>query len=79
MDREQAEERRARLAAEHPDRHTHSFILSESAGEWTVAKVAIPPSGDQAPTPTQKSSPEPPHGHDETKLPGGIPNWTGGV
>lgn len=42
MTRREAERVRERLSTEHPDRRTHSFILSELDGIWSVAKVALP-------------------------------------
>jgi hypothetical protein len=77
MERSQAERLRDRLTAEHPDRATHSFILSEQDGEWKVAKVAVPPTGNAAGTPTSPE-PEPLHGHNTGVLPGGISPWTAG-
>ena len=77
MERAEAEQLRDRLKAEHPDRATHSFILSERNGEWTVAKVALPPIAQ--PSGTLSSTPEPVHDHDPSTLPGGVPpNAVGG-
>lgn len=77
MERAEAEQLRDRLTTEHPDRETHSFILSERNGEWTVAKVALPP-GSAAGTTTAPAS-TPLHDHDAGKLPGGLPPWSAGA
>jgi hypothetical protein len=71
MERAEAEQLRARLTAEHPDRTTHSFILSERDGDWTVAKVALPPVIETA---TGVAKPQPSHDHEPTALPGSLPN-----
>ncbi len=76
MTRSEAEQERAELAAGHPDRATHSFILSERDGDWTVAKVALPPSLAAGATPGEPGTAEPLHDHSGTRLPGGIPNWS---
>ena len=77
MERAEAEQLRDRLKAEHPDRETHSFILSESDGEWTVAKVALPP--ELRPSGTLISEHPPLHDHEPNNLPGGVPpNAVGG-
>lgn len=76
MTREEAERLRDRLAREHPDRETHSFLLSAEGEQWTVAKVALPPSAGTS-VPGQPGGRQPLHGHDSTRMPGGVPNWTG--
>ena len=76
MERAEAQRLRDRLAAEHPDRGTHSFILSERSGQWTVAKVAIPPGAE--PGSASSPRPEPLHEHNTGRLPGGISPWTAG-
>ena len=75
MERAEAEQLKARLAAEHPDRNTHSFILSERDGEWTVAKVALPPALESG---TGQAKPQPAHDHEPTALPGSLPNNAAG-
>ena len=35
-----------RLAAEHPDRHTHQWIATRRDDEWAVAKIGVPPVED---------------------------------
>ncbi len=76
MDRSQAEQLRDRLATEHPDRATHSFILSEQDGEWKVAKVAVPPGS--APATTSSPEREPLHDHGPGMMPGGVSPWAAG-
>lgn len=76
MDRSEAEQLRDRLSSEHPDRDTHTFILSERSGEWTVAKVAVPPGGGDAKS--TAPAPEPLHEHDAGTMPGGVPPWAAG-
>lgn len=78
MTREEAEQLRTRLTAEHPDRATHSFILSEHDDDWTVAKVALPPGPEAATAPTD-GAPSPLHDHAPGSLPGGLPNWSAGA
>ncbi|HKJ35519.1 MAG TPA: hypothetical protein VKA36_03030 [Solirubrobacterales bacterium] len=77
MERSEAESLRDQMTAEHPDRATHSFILSERDGDWTVAKVALPPASDAADTPGV-AGPAPVHSHDAGKLPGGVPPGAAG-
>ena len=43
MTREEAIAECSRLALEHPDRATHSWLPREGMpGEWTVVKVGVP-------------------------------------
>ena len=76
MERSEAEQLRDRMAAEHPDRETHSFILSERDGVWTVAKVALPPA--LGASGSELSGPQPLHDHDPSSLPGRLPNNAAG-
>ena len=76
MERSEAQRLRDRMAAEHPDRRTQSFILSELDGIWTVAKVALPPGLDSSGS--ELSAPQPVHDHDPTGLPGSLPNNAAG-
>ncbi len=71
MERPEAEKLRAELSSEHPDRATHSFILCERDGDWSVAKVAVPPAG-AAGTPGRSATPQPLHDHQPRDLPGGV-------
>jgi hypothetical protein len=66
------------MSAEHPDRRTHSFILSERDGVWAVAKVALPPGSGGPPQPGAPGAPQPLHDQDGPRLPGGTPNWSVG-
>lgn len=77
MKREDAEQLRDKLRAIHPDRETHTFMLNDEMGEWTVAKLALPPTSDPSTAPTSKPSPEArPDHYGESTLPGGVPNWS---
>lgn len=78
MKRAEAERLRERMGAEHPDRETHSFILGERDGEWTVAKVALPARDSEtaasaSPTPAQL------HDHEAGRPPGGAPPSSAGA
>jgi hypothetical protein len=75
MERAEAEKLRAELAGTDPDRATHSFILSERDGDWSVAKVAVPPAAETAPGVARR---QPLHDHDPTDLPGGLPPGAAG-
>lgn len=46
MNEVEAKEACARLAAEHPDRHTHRWIPTKRDGEWAVVKIGLPPQED---------------------------------
>lgn len=78
MERSEAEKVRSRMAAEHPDRATHSFVLSERDDEWTVAKVALPPglAGDAGPR--VGDQPEPLRSRDGDRPRGRLPGRAGG-
>lgn len=76
MERAEAEQLRDRMATEHPDRETHSFILSERDGEWTVAKVALPPASAFRGASVDQQQPV--HSHNPTDLPGNLPNHGAG-
>lgn len=78
MNRSQAERLRSRMSAEHPDRETHSFILSELDGVWTVAKLALPPASASGPGGRRAGAANPPHDHHGPRPPGGIPHWSAG-
>lgn len=63
MTREEAIAEAARLAREHPDRATHSWLPRELAsGEWAVAKVGVPGRGPIVNV--QEAKPRPPHPDD---------------
>ena len=77
MERPEAEKLRAELSSEHPDRATHSFILCERDGDWSVAKVAVPPAGGGV-VPGAASGPQPVHDHNPGDLPGALPPHSAG-
>jgi hypothetical protein len=63
MTREEAIAEAARLAQEHPDRATHSWLPREIApGVWGVAKVSVPGRGPIVNV--QEAKPRPPHPDD---------------
>jgi hypothetical protein len=63
MTREEAIAEAARLAREHPDRATHSWLPREIApGEWGVARVGVPGRGPLVNV--QEAKPRPPHPDD---------------
>lgn len=66
MTREEAERERDRLAREHPDRATHSWMVrSDDAGGWSVVKVGLPPSGRTDPLKAvTEAKPKPPQPED---------------
>ena len=46
MTEQEARDRCAQLAAEDPDRNTHSWVPREGAdGEWSIVKLAVPTPG----------------------------------
>jgi hypothetical protein len=48
MDRREADELCARLAAEHPDREAYRWIArADGDGGWSVVKIGLPPVKDQ--------------------------------
>lgn len=63
MTREQALAECRRLAAEHADRATHSWLPRElDSGEWTVAKVGA--AGPRPVATAQEAKPRPPQADD---------------
>jgi hypothetical protein len=63
MTREQPIAEADRLAQEHPDRATHSWLPREIApGHWGVAKVGVPGRGPIVNV--QEAKPRPPHPDD---------------
>jgi hypothetical protein len=63
MTREEALAECRRLAAEHPDRGTHSWLPRElEGGEWSVARVGVPGQGPLATA--QEAKPRPPQADD---------------
>ena len=66
MTREEAERERDRLAREHPDRATHSWLARPDAdGLWSVVKIGLPPGDRIDPLrATMETKPRPPHADD---------------
>jgi hypothetical protein len=65
MTREEADEACKRLAAEHPDRETHTFVPRKAAGgDWEVVKVSLPPRDEAALTAETRAEERPPEGDD---------------
>ena len=63
MTRNEAIAECSRLALEHPDRATHSWLPREAApGEWAVVRVGIP--GSRPLGTTQEARPRPPQAED---------------
>ena len=63
MTREEAISECSRLAREHPDRATHSWLPRELApGEWAVVRLGVPRTA--ALGTTQESKPRPPQADD---------------
>jgi hypothetical protein len=64
--RAEAQEHCRRLAAEHPDRETHAWFAREGPpGEWSVAKVPLPPSVKRDPLKASiEAKPRPPEADD---------------
>ncbi len=68
MNREEAVQQAQKLAQEHPDRDTHTWIpRQESTGEWSAVRVSLPggarPRGatvEAKPKPPQADDPRPP-------------------
>jgi hypothetical protein len=46
MNEVEAKEACTRLAAEHPERHTHRWVPTKRGDEWMVAKIGLPPPGN---------------------------------
>jgi hypothetical protein len=60
MDEQEAKDRCAQLAREHPDRQTHQWVPVQSKdGSWSVAKINLPPVAQPTGTQTQASQPDP--------------------
>jgi hypothetical protein len=54
----EAKEACERLAAEHPDRHTHRWVATKRGDEWAVAKIGLPPTSANT-TPEQRADERP--------------------
>ena len=60
MTREEAQRECKRLAEESPERDTHRFLPREGEdGEWSVAKVNLPPTRFTGSTTEAKPKPDP--------------------
>jgi hypothetical protein len=54
MNEQEAKQRCAQLAAEHPDRQTHQWVPVKGAdANWTIAKINLPPHTKPTGTETQ--------------------------
>ena len=70
MDEQEAKDRCAQLAAEHPDRETHRFVpVPRKDGEWAVAKINLPPAASTTGTET-RAAPRP-----DAEDPRTLPPW----
>jgi hypothetical protein len=57
MNEQEAKERCAELAAEHPDRETHQWVpVRDKDGGWTVAKIDLPPPATPTGTATRRET-----------------------
>jgi len=75
MTRAEAEQERDRLTRVHPDRATHRWMArADDAGDWSVVKVGIPPTGRvdplKATTESKPPQPEDPRSSMARNLPG---------
>jgi hypothetical protein len=65
-----------RLAAEHPDRHTHTWVATRRGEEWVVAKIGVPPPAKTTPeTRADERPPTPEDPQSESPLLGPMRNW----
>jgi hypothetical protein len=65
MTEEEAKERCARLAAEHPDRETTNWVpIKQKDGTWAVARIPLPPPLDPQQTQGTRREPSPHEGED---------------
>jgi len=78
MTEQEAKEQSEQLAAEHPDRETHRWVPVEGKnGEWTVAKINLPPA--KPPTGTETRVTESESGDDPRVLPPWLDPPRGGI
>ena len=66
MERQEAELLREKLAREHPDRSTHTWLVRQDRlGDWSVVKVRLPEGVKIDPlTATVEAKPRPPEADD---------------
>jgi hypothetical protein len=79
MTRAEAETEAARLAAESPHRDTHQWVpRDEGDGEWSVVRIALPPSTE--PTGTETRGDERPATQDDPRPSSwqNVPPWAAG-
>jgi hypothetical protein len=76
MTRAEAEAECRRLAAESPERETHRWVPREGEnGEWSVVRIALPPSADPSGTETRGDERPPTPGDPRPD----VPPWVGPV
>jgi hypothetical protein len=77
MNREQAEEQRERMAAEHPD--VTWLVAERQPGEWAVVKVGLTPVDGPAGTATE-ARPKPDNAEDPRPVTQQlVPPWSAGA
>jgi hypothetical protein len=77
MDEHEAKDRCAELAREHPDRETHQWVPVKSKdGDWSIAKINLPPAIRPTGTETQATQPDP---NDPRQLPPWLDPTRGGL
>jgi hypothetical protein len=70
MTRAEAEQERDRLTREHPDRATHRWMTrADDAGDWSVVKVGLPPTGRVDPLKTTTESQAKPPQQEDPRSP----------
>jgi hypothetical protein len=61
MTRTEVEAECERLRAESPERHTHRWVpVQEADGGWQVAKIDLPPAGDEVTGTETRADEKPP-------------------
>jgi len=77
MTEQEAKERCADLAREHPDRKTHQWIpVPSKDGNWSIAKINIPPAAEPTGTETRATQSDP---DDPRQLPPWLDPPRGGI
>ncbi len=59
MTEQEARDRCAQLAEEHPDRFTHRWVATKRGDKWAVAKIGLPPANQDG-TPAIRADEKPP-------------------